>query len=330
MVRFVYIAGLLTLLSACGNPLDDVTRLSDVAPTDQAAALTAAPPAEPLRGGLFARLLNRTPDSPEDAAIAAAVAEAQAAAEGVDDTAIAGPSQEDTLPAPASAAEPPRRGLFGLFRGNRREDSAEPAANNPEDAEEVIAASVVTPPEQARTERRGLFGRRAPAPDQSSDSPDARTVEPGTALPFGEIARVCNLPGNRRGRQVANVSGFRVYDSIPNSTAARPFYITGFEDGCARIFTAAVVVPADAETHEFIRYQALTQRPYNDVDNAYEAIKASACRVGRGQPCGGRIRQLSRNLHFLTVYRGFGGSNLTWAEILLHNGEVVAMDISDG
>ena len=220
--------------------------------------------------------------------------------------------------------------LSGLF--NRRAENPDAAiieAAVSEAAGIGGAAPVETAREPEAAPRRGglfgLFRGRTTTPEPEAPSNDA--VEAGTMLPFGAYARVCDLPRDRRGTRVARLSGHGVYDSIPNSTAARPHYITGFADGCARTFTAAVVVPADAETHEFIRYTARPDRPYSEVDDAYEALKASVCRVGRGRPCGDRIEQLTRQTEFLTIYERFESETSPWAEILLHDGAVLAMDI---
>jgi len=154
-------------------------------------------------------------------------------------------------------------------------------------------------------------------------------------MPFGEIARVCGLRANELGTQVDAAAGYRIYDTIPNSTAPRPFYITGFDDNCARTFTGAVVVTGDVQTHEFVRYQGSNERiAYTSTDNAYEALKASVCRVGRGQPCGERTDRLNRNTQFITVYNFFGGTfsavPTRWAQILVHDGRVLAMSVKDG
>jgi hypothetical protein len=154
-------------------------------------------------------------------------------------------------------------------------------------------------------------------------------------MPFGQIGRVCGLRANEMGAQVDAAAGYRIFDTIPNSTAPRPFYITGFDDDCARTFTGAVVVTGDVQTHEFVRYQGSNERiGYTTTDNAYEALKASVCRVGRGQPCGSRTEQLNRNTQFITVYNFFGGTfsavPTKWAQILIHDGEVLAISIKDG
>lgn len=209
-----------------------------------------------------------------------------------------GPVERAAVDEAATRAAAPRRGgLFGLFGGGGAE--ARPAA--------------------APQGLGGLFGG-------GGGSPDIRDVEPGTVLPYGTIGRVCNLPRNRRGTRVAAASGFQVYDTIPNSTAPRPHYITGFSDNCARIFTGALVMTGDVGTHEAVRYlQSNSDIAYTETDNAYEAIKSRVCRVSRGQPCGSRIDQLDRNTTFLTVYESFGGG-ARWVEILLHDRGVAAID----
>lgn len=335
MTRIVVLLALLGGLSACGDPLRDVNRLSDVQVADEGSATLAEVPseAEPAQGGLFARLLNRQPADPTNAAVEAALAEAQG------ELVTPSPEAEATTEASTSQAERPRRGLAGLFDGNRRATPVDPAPETepaiadttPQEEAPVVEASatIAEPVTEAEPRRRGLglFGRRNPERD-SYDGPDAQIVEAGTVMPFGEVARVCDLPNSRRGTQVARLGDYRVYDTIPNATAPRPFYITGFGDDCARTFSAAVMIPSDVETHEFLRYEAMADRPYSEVDNAYEAIKATVCRVGRGRPCGDRLDRLERNMQFLTVYRNFGGDNSVWGEILIYNGRVVAMDVT--
>jgi hypothetical protein len=174
----------------------------------------------------------------------------------------------------------------------------------------------------------GLFGFGArPAPP--TDGPDARIIAFGEQIPFGELATVCDMPSNRLGTRIGAAAGFEIYDPIPNSTALRPQYITGFPDGCVRQFTAALTLMGDVGTHELVRYSSANRRQaYSATDSAYEAIKASYCRVGHGEPCGGNLDALSNEMTFLSVYRNFGG-NSTWVEILLHDERVIAMDEED-
>lgn len=195
----------------------------------------------------------------------------------------------------------------------------------------AAAANVATP----RRGLAGIFRRNSEGDEAPRTGPDRTDVEPGAALAFGQIARVCGVPQSELGQLASNEAGFRVYDSDPSATEPRAFYITGFNDDCARTFTGAVVVPGDVQTHEFVRYQSSNERiDYSSTDNAYEAIKASICRVGRGQPCGARTDRLNQNTHFVTVYGFFGGTfdavPTKWAQILLHDGEVLAMSIKDG
>lgn len=205
------------------------------------------------------------------------------------------------------------------------------------DQDDLIVVSAAMP--ETRTPRHGLFslfGRNtnnwAPL---SRMGPDGTGVADGALLKFGEIARVCGLHNDDLGRQIDNGGGFRIFDTIPNSNVPRPFYISGFDDNCARMFTGAVVVTGDVETHEFVRYQTSNKRiDYTTTDNAYETLKASVCRVGRGQPCGARTQRMNVNTHFITVYSFFAGTYSAvpsrWAQILIHDGDVLAMSIKDG
>ena len=161
--------------------------------------------------------------------------------------------------------------------------------------------------------------------------PDAQTVAVGTLLPFGEVARVCDLPAAQRGKEVARYpergGRYRLYDSAPGQTAPHSFYLTGFPDGCARQFTAALAVFGRAGMHEQIRYVLPdAAQPYSDTDKAYEEVKSRICGVARQKPCGARLSHLERDTVFLSLYERFG-SNARWSNLLLHGGQVLAQDI---
>lgn len=321
--------GAALLLSACGDPLRDVTRLSDVSATDASTAVAASPgEASATGGGLFGRLLNRQPDDPTNAAVDAALADANV------DTGSAEPIILQTQP------EPERGGLFGLFRRGQTTQVAQPTLeaevlDNPTPTEVVAIAVPQATPDRPRRGLAGLFRRSPDSPLPSGSGTDGADVPAGSVMPFGAIGRVCGLRTRELGTQVDAAAGYRIYDTIPNSTAPRPFYVTGFDDNCARTFTGAVVVTGDVQTHEFVRYQGSNERiAYTPTDNAYEALKASVCRVGRGQPCGARTDRLNRNTQFITVYNFFGGTfsavPTKWAQILIHDGQLLAVSIKDG
>lgn len=295
-------------LAGCADPMADVTRLSDVDLAEQARTAEVAEPAseaeQEAQGGLFTRLFNpktTAPDAPaEDAA-----AEEQ--------TGTSGPAPET---AETTSAEP-RRGLFGLLRRN--------------DSRNTRAQVASVDPDAGTQARLGSVNRRSAI---DPDAPDARLVAPGTVLPYGEVARVCDIPKRDMGTEVASYPErrpqYRVYDSAPGSTAPRGFYVTGFPDGCARQFTAAMAMFASPGMHEQLRYGAPAESlPYSDTDQAYETIKRRVCGVGRNTPCGNRMGQLERDTAFVTVYERFG-SNARWATILLHDGQVVARDTKSG
>ncbi|MEL7154578.1 MAG: hypothetical protein AAFN51_12455, partial [Pseudomonadota bacterium] len=54
-----------------------------------------------------------------------------------------------------------------------------------------------------------------------------------------------------------------------------------------------------------------------------EGVKSKVCRVGRQKPCGTRIKRLERTTVFVTTYERFT-DNARWADILLHDGSVLA------
>ena len=147
----------------------------------------------------------------------------------------------------------------------------------------------------------------------------------GDPVAYGAIEMVCGAPRRSLGTEVANGGGFTIYDSNPGSTALRAHYITGFDDRCARQFSAALVLTGTAGMHESVRYLRGNRLSYNSTDSAYEAIKAGFCRVRHGTPCGARLDRLDRVTTFMTAYQSFG-SRPEWVEILLHDGEMTAID----
>ncbi len=300
-------------LAGCADPLEDVPRLDDV-------------------------------DVPSEAAQADAVAAGDA------DAVVADDAPRDVS---AAQAAPPQRGFLGFLRGRAEAAKAPAAETAPEDpvAEEAAAAAGVTevaaaapaaaPQRRTGGQGGGLFGGMfaggggggggsgagAPKPGD----PDYEQVGPGVTLPYGKIARLCGVSASRLGKLTQKYPergrGYALYDSNPGSTGLRNFYLTGFDDGCARQFTAALVLFGAPETYEQIRYSAAgATQPVSETDVAYERVKSRVCRVGRGKPCGSRIKTLSRNTVFVSVYERFG-SNARWKNLLLHDGAVEALDI---
>jgi len=232
------------------------------------------------------------------------------------------------------------KGLFGLLRQNPQassdpavglvDDNKATVLTEPAPASEatVQEAAVVQTPVVPKT-RRGLFAPRKPS---VPTGPDALQVPLGASMPYGDIARVCGVGKNKLGREIGRFPdsgrGYRLYDSAPGSTGLRPHYITGFSDGCVRQFSAALALFGGTEFHEQVRYQKTTRDfPYTPTDLAYEKLKSKVCRVGTNTPCPpSRISKLQKDTVFVTVYERFG-NNPRWADILLHDGSVLAKDI---
>ena len=251
---------------------------------------------------------------------------------------------EDVSPTGATAriaAAPAARGSEGLVR--RLQGSGDPVVEAAAAEAAAIDTQPAAEPVAAEAASQGLFGsnnasRAAPVTDgpetinrvaagRVDSRPDGRRVAPGTVLPYGEIATVCNLPQNQRGARIKAASGIALYDPNPRSTALRPHYITGFDDGCARTFSGALVMFGDVGTHEVVRYQPSNRDlPFTETDRAYEVLKTRFCRVGHGQPCGNRLEALGRDTTFITVYGRFGATP-RWVEILVHDGEVLAIGV---
>lgn len=229
--------------------------------------------------------------------------------------------------APALNEAPAKKGgLLGLLR---RKDNA-PEKINPDPVEVAsLDPEPFVPVEQARVPapKRGLLGglrKKAAGAGGEAD------VSYGTRLPFGQVARVCEArlkPMGRRIEKAGKGKGFVLYDSAPESTAPRTFYVTGFGDGCPRQFTAALALFGAPSMHEQLRYGSPSEQyPYSATDKAYEKVKARVCGSARRKPCGSKIKSLERNTVFISTYERFS-DNGRWADILLHSGAVMASAI---
>jgi len=371
----------LVALTACGDPLSGIERVSELPEglpeTTSAAALPSEAEInnrEPIFSGLFRRNTSRpdpaveaavseavTGEGPEVAApvVDAAVLPAQAPVEGLEDTVDAvSPDTAAVAPADPVVAAPasaPERG--GVFTWLRRAGAVpvsapvEDAVVQPEGAEgvtpeaaaplvvvekekvaslapiaEPAVAPVVAPEPQ---KRRGLFGRRNPATTSGPrNGPDAQDVAVGTVLPFGEIARVCDARPGRLAKIVERAAGkgsdYVLFDSAPDTASPRTFYVTGFSDNCPRQFTASLALFGTPQLHEQLRYGLPAKEyPYSTTDEAYEKVKGKICNVGRTKPCGTRIRRLEDTTVFVSAYENFG-ENARWADLLLHDGALLA------
>lgn len=224
------------------------------------------------------------------------------------------------MAAPEGGADQPvaREGLLRRMIGG---DDATPDTSDTSDTPSAQTAARATP-----KPRRGLFGRLTSGSnaDKAEQPP---SVPAGTLLSFGLVKPVCDLPSDKRGAELeafpARGKAYRLYDSAPGKTTPHPFYITGFADGCARTFTAAVAVFGAPAMHELLRYGLPAEvQPYSAIDSAYESIKSRVCRVRAGQPCGSKVSAIEKNTVFVSAYETYG-SNAHWLELLLHDGALV-------
>jgi hypothetical protein len=303
-VKIYLLVPLVLALAGCGDPMRDLARLGDQDMAEDAPTLDAVPaldPPESERLGLFARLLGRRDaDAPE--AKAAAVSP---------DGMTAGPE--------VVQAALPEEG-----------DSA------PDAAQDKAQAPAPTP-EAAPAKRKGLLASLFGGDNGGGEAEATEAVSEvsyGTTLPYGEVKRICGLRNGQMGKVVAKYPERRpvhkVYDSDPGNTGLHTFYVTGFDDGCARQFTASLAVFGSVEMHESLRYGLPAKvQPYSRTDDAYETVKARVCRVPRKKPCGNRVGRLADDTVFLSIYERFGG-NAQWKNLLLHSGEVVAQDKKGG
>ncbi|MEQ9260430.1 MAG: hypothetical protein RIG84_15195 [Roseovarius sp.] len=303
----------LGLLAACGEQAGQVGLLSeqDVAEDAPGMSVAAAPESAP-QGGFLAALFG-TPASTGPAPDAAA-GEAEVAAAGGEPDA---PEGDVTEIATAALDEEGTRqqddrsgGFWGqLFGGSTKARAPEPAREGVRLASLGDTATPVLP------EAKG-------------------DIDFGTRLPYGRVAKLCGVPPRKLGKQVAAYPErnpiHRLYDSAPGSTEPRTLYLTGFDDGCVRQFTAALAMFGSVEMHEQLRYGLPAEvQPYSDTDRAYEKIKRQVCGKPRRQPCGAKLPMLERDTVFVSVYERFEGS-ASWSNLLLHRGDLVAQDHKQG
>ena len=257
---------------------------------------------------------------------------------------VAESDENSTETVDQATPEKPRRGLFGLFVRNKPDGAKESATEVEQDkaigtepeevpvrndvslsGDAVVADPDIGASDTPRKPRRGLFGPRR------SNQPDS-VIEPGTVLPFGEIGVVCGVRGRALGKEVdrfpAKGKGYRLYDSNPSSTLPRTHYLTGFKDGCARQFTASLVLIGSPVLHEQMRYDPSNKDiAVTEADKAYERIKRRICKVAKGEPCPEKhVAALEKGMAFVTLYERFGG-NASWEEVLLHNGQIAGTSL---
>ncbi|WP_299726459.1 hypothetical protein [uncultured Tateyamaria sp.] len=313
---------------------------------------------ESILSGLFRKSADEVPPPVEDAPLIVTDGTEETATDPAILVQDSGPAPEAaaglTPETPIATPEPRRRGVLGWLRrgavaeaedlvvsedievgenigpidasitdGDVEPEPVDIASLDPDIAIETPPTELVEP-----RKRRGLFGSSAPVQTAGMALQD---TAPGAALPFGEVARVCGARAGDLGKLVEQAArkgrGYKLYDSAPDSAFPRAFYVTGFSDNCARQFTAALAIFGSPEFHEQLRYGLPAEEyPYSTTDRAYEKVKAKICNVRRNQPCGVRVSRLEKTTAFVSVYEHFG-ENARWADMLLHDGALLATSV---
>lgn len=314
----------LGLLTACGDPLAQVPRLSDV-DVEQAPVVEAVPaPIETDDKAGFLQRLMRKREVPADVVVESSDAGAAISAAPVPSDAAPEAGAAPADPEPEPAASPRKRGLFARLVDKDKVAAPElvelASLNQPDQTENDLAKAEAA-------SRKGLFSQSKAA---RLTGVDAEDVVPGQVLPFGTIARACHVKRGGLGREVAKYpergAKYKLYDSAPGNVALHTYYLTGFSDGCPRQFTAALAVFGSPGMHEVLRYGLPDKaKPWSETDKAYEKIKGRICGTGKRKPCGPKLSTLEKNTVFLSVYNRFEGAD-GWTNLLLHDGEVLALD----
>lgn len=335
MRRIILSLSFLALVAGCADPLRGVPKLQDLDIDASAGQVDVL--ADPAGGAVLDVAAQDVPQSvaqkkPRGGLLGFLGGKADAVIEAAD--------APDALPVDLvegqNAGVTPE--IMDQAEAMRRADR-EPAMQADAESPVVLTALALEDAPSPKKKKRGLFGLGAGGAAGKTKSgrapklgdPDYEQVKAGTTLPYGRIARVCGVTkaqlGSKSGSWPERGRGYTLYDSAPGSTAQRTFYLTGFDDGCARQFTAALVMFASPESYEAIHYGTSRKtQSFSDTDRAYEKIKSRVCRVGSGKPCGSKMKKLSKDTVFVSVYERFGGSP-RWKNLLLHDGEVAALDL---
>ena len=231
------------------------------------------------------------------------------------------------LPGPEETADQPGVLERWFGRSTTEPDAAALPAETDEPSDSI--ATTVSPSgagENPSSKKRHFLSGSAFAADTN-----LADVTKGSTLPFGEVGRVCDARGGRLGKEIARFpergKGYRLHDSAPGSTSPHTFYVTGFRDGCPRQFTAALALFGAPSLYEQLRYgEAAENHSRSATDKAYEKVKSRVCGVSRRKPCGRKIKSLERDTVFISVYERFE-DNARWADILVHDGAVLAANI---
>lgn len=317
----------LLLLVACAQTMAPLPRLSDADISDDAPVLGAVPRinvADPAPGGFFTRLFGGEAENAET--------DSDTPTSGEDiDVSQTEPESDENLPPEAYGVAsdlPGKGGLFGLLgsKSQTTQTSVTKASLEQAGTDGHLAADRPGP-SLTPTARKGFFGIGGAETANSE-------IAPGTILPYGRVARICGPAKRSLGTKVeqfpANRPRHVLYDSDPGNTSPHTFYLTGFDDGCVRQFTASLAVFGSVEMHEQLRYGLPAEvQPYSDTDKAYERLKSRVCGVARKMPCGTRRSKLERDTVFLSIYERYG-SNARWSNLLLHRGQVLAQDSKGG
>lgn len=283
------------------------------------------------RRGLFALFQKREDDAPvptESDALNAALTDAliEEGAEPVVAT-EEGPSLTDEeieargIVASGAAEPSTRPRLFGFLRKRVPGE----VASEPTPTEVMLAQPTGDRQPSLTDEEIAARG------DVIIEVPDTGFALPATSG-FGAFAPVCGLRKGEMGIEVAQSPGegtYRLYDTAPSSALPRLQYVTGFKDGCARQFYAALALFGEPVVHETKRYDRSNKRPYSVADEAYEKVKARVCRVARGEFCPeNRLGRLGRDVALLTAYPSFGG-NAEWMDVVLFKGTVAGYAVEN-
>ena len=183
----------------------------------------------------------------------------------------------------------------------------------------TMALAACAPDVVERTDARGM------GPLGKVDAPSSSAAVPG----FGEVSVVCGLSRRELGKRIdtrpeRGPAKWTLHDTAPGSTGARAFHVTGFDDGCARRITGALVMFGSVELYELVHYTGLSASGETGAtDRAYEALRRSVCGTSRDRPCDeGPLKRLTRTTAFVTAFPRKGHPR--HLELLMHGGALKA------
>ena len=151
-------------------------------------------------------------------------------------------------------------------------------------------------------------------------------------LPYGKIARVCDLPKREMGKKSCAIPGKSAGVMCCTTLNLVIQRRTPFTSPDLTMAARGSSLPRwrylarSKCTSNCVMVYLPRRNPIATRTRHMKKIKSRVCGVRRKKPCGSKLSRLENDTVFLSIYENFGG-NQRWSNLLLHSGRVLAQDI---